>query len=51
MFLGMTNVEGGSGLIKTCDPNKGYNFNPSCKIGEYCILRKVSGGQEAWLCI
>jgi len=48
---GMTNVEGGSGLIKTCDPNKGYNFNPNCSIGQYCTLRKVSGGKEAWLCI
>ena len=47
----MTNVEGGSGQIKTCDPNRGFNFNPSCNIGEYCKWHEVARGQKAFICI
>ena len=55
LFLGVQSasvqIQSGSGMITPCDPKEGYNFNPKCKIGEYCVLRKVSGGQRAWLCM
>merc|ERR1712060_390085 len=50
-WTGMTDVEGGSGQIKTCDPNRGFSFNPSCNIGEYCTWTEVSRGQKAFICI